>query len=347
MSGRVLGSVSEDVDAGCVHETCSTQVKVVRELWLLREQARVQAAEREFLGRLQNVLDGVVAKAGRDEGEQEEELRSPRWEEKGLELGERVREKVALFVDDASVLRQMQAVTNMNPEFRAVLEGSPIEDSPIRRDNSWNSFLTDQRHVSNALSSEFSHHLERMLVGGRRRREEGRPPQQPRPSQSMSVEVDYDGFEMIPDNSLDGQYQRAVENHRGDATRYVVSAIRSLEREMAILKNVINASFDIQLDIQRSIRQEVAAAIASDATGPNVSVSSRFPAKPLKQGTCTICMEASIDSVLYTCGHMCSCSPCGRSLLASGLPCPICRAPVRDIVRAFTVNTGSAPSPNL
>lgn len=39
----------------------SEQVRVIRELWLLREQARVQAAERHFLNELQRVLHRALA----------------------------------------------------------------------------------------------------------------------------------------------------------------------------------------------------------------------------------------------------------------------------------------------
>ena len=52
-------------------------------------------------------------------------------------------------------------------------------------------------------------------------------------------------------------------------------------------------------------------------------------------GNCAICSEAGIDCVLYRCGHMCVCVACGLELRAQGLKCPVCRAPIVDIVRAF------------
>ncbi|XP_046442442.1 protein neuralized-like isoform X1 [Daphnia pulex] len=56
---------------------------------------------------------------------------------------------------------------------------------------------------------------------------------------------------------------------------------------------------------------------------------------------CTVCYERSVDCVLYSCGHMCLCYDCaltlyhgGRTAGGQGL-CPICRAPIRDVIRAY------------
>ena len=63
----------------------------------------------------------------------------------------------------------------------------------------------------------------------------------------------------------------------------------------------------------------------------------------LNQGAsseCTVCYENSVDCVLYSCGHMCLCYECaytlyrGRTQGGQGL-CPICRAPIRDVIRAY------------
>jgi len=64
----------------------------------------------------------------------------------------------------------------------------------------------------------------------------------------------------------------------------------------------------------------------------------------LNQGAsseCTVCYENSVDCVLYSCGHMCLCYGCaitlyrgGRNQGGQGL-CPICRAPIRDVIRAY------------
>lgn len=122
--------------------------------------------------------------------------------------------------------------------------------------------------------------------------------------------------------------------------------VRALQQEVTVLKNVMSASFDLQLDIQRAIRQEVCAAMANSSAKQVPDSSScavqAASARAVKAGACTVCLENSVDCVLYACGHMCTCSLCARQLLSSGQKCPICRAPVRDVVRAFIVTETAA-----
>lgn len=46
---------------------------------------------------------------------------------------------------------------------------------------------------------------------------------------------------------------------------------------------------------------------------------------------CKICMDAMVDCVLLECGHMVSCTECGKRLSE----CPICRQYVVRVVRTF------------
>lgn len=53
---------------------------------------------------------------------------------------------------------------------------------------------------------------------------------------------------------------------------------------------------------------------------------------------CTICYENPIDSVLYMCGHMCMCYDCAMKHWRGGInggACPLCRAPIRDVIRTY------------
>jgi len=50
---------------------------------------------------------------------------------------------------------------------------------------------------------------------------------------------------------------------------------------------------------------------------------------------CVICSKP-VDSVLYRCGHMCVCNLCARHLKVGNQCCPLCRAPIDDIVRVFS-----------
>lgn len=46
---------------------------------------------------------------------------------------------------------------------------------------------------------------------------------------------------------------------------------------------------------------------------------------------CKVCMDCEVSVVFLPCGHLVSCARCGAALPA----CPLCRAPVRALVRAY------------
>ena len=46
---------------------------------------------------------------------------------------------------------------------------------------------------------------------------------------------------------------------------------------------------------------------------------------------CVICMDSSIDAILWPCAHACVCHDCGARVKA----CPMCRKPVRTCARIF------------
>ncbi|XP_073998222.1 E3 ubiquitin-protein ligase neur isoform X4 [Rhodnius prolixus] len=52
---------------------------------------------------------------------------------------------------------------------------------------------------------------------------------------------------------------------------------------------------------------------------------------------CSVCYERPVDSVLYTCGHMCMCFECSvQQWRGKGCGhCPICRAVIKDVIRTF------------
>lgn len=51
---------------------------------------------------------------------------------------------------------------------------------------------------------------------------------------------------------------------------------------------------------------------------------------------CTICFEKPTDCVLYTCGHMCLCYECALDIKRrQGSTCPICRQPIKDIIKIY------------
>ncbi|VFV24395.1 neuralized-like protein 1a [Lynx pardinus] len=79
---------------------------------------------------------------------------------------------------------------------------------------------------------------------------------------------------------------------------------------------------------------------SAGGTAPNSPVS--LPESPVTPGTgqwsdeCTICYEHAVDTVICTCGHMCLCYACGLRLKkALHACCPICRRPIKDIIKTY------------
>lgn len=72
----------------------------------------------------------------------------------------------------------------------------------------------------------------------------------------------------------------------------------------------------------------------SPPTSPSLSASELPPAG--KNGECTICFDQEVDTVIYTCGHMCLCNDCGLKLKRQiNACCPICRRPIKDVIKTY------------
>ncbi|XP_058043642.1 E3 ubiquitin-protein ligase NEURL1-like isoform X2 [Ahaetulla prasina] len=76
-------------------------------------------------------------------------------------------------------------------------------------------------------------------------------------------------------------------------------------------------------------------------TAPNSPIS--MPESPLSSSIsgswndeCTICYENMVDTVIYSCGHMCLCYTCGLKLKKmANACCPICRRAIKDIIKTY------------
>uniref|UniRef100_A0A4W4F0R3 E3 ubiquitin-protein ligase NEURL1B n=1 Tax=Electrophorus electricus TaxID=8005 RepID=A0A4W4F0R3_ELEEL len=69
-----------------------------------------------------------------------------------------------------------------------------------------------------------------------------------------------------------------------------------------------------------------------------VSPSLSFPEVPIsnKSSECTVCFDQEVDTVIYTCGHMCLCNDCGLKLKKQkNTCCPICRRPIKDVIKTY------------
>ncbi|XP_067312888.1 E3 ubiquitin-protein ligase NEURL1B isoform X2 [Pseudorasbora parva] len=101
---------------------------------------------------------------------------------------------------------------------------------------------------------------------------------------------------------------------------------------------------DSDSDLAFSVNRSSSASESSLVTAPSsplsppVSPSFSSPDAPLspKSSECTVCFDQEVDTVIYTCGHMCLCSECGLRLKRQiNACCPICRRPIKDVIKTY------------
>ncbi|CAM0905959.1 unnamed protein product [Alopecurus aequalis] len=108
----------------------------------------------------------------------------------------------------------------------------------------------------------------------------------------------------------------------------VRSEMAQIHHEIYELRKLAESCIASQVKMQHSIKEEVCSALREAGLMPSQ------PDITAKKGTCCICHQMQVDSLLYRCGHMCTCFNCADQLRSSSGTCPICQSPIDDVVRA-------------
>ncbi|XP_012838002.1 PREDICTED: uncharacterized protein LOC105958548 isoform X1 [Erythranthe guttata] len=216
--------------------------------------------------------------------------------------------------------------------------------------------LFSRGRVSSLLRSGFRESLDQVLQS--RVERQGRASGDTSSSHDSLVEQDQgqNGHSFAPTSNIVGgshpfwdEYEganlpRISSNQQLGMEWEVVNQLRldmaRLQQRMDNMQSILEQCIDMQIELQRSVQQEVSAALNRPISTIDASDNTPFDESKwdyVRRGICCLCCHDNIDSLLYRCGHMCACSKCAEKLVEGAGKCPMCHAPVVEVVRAYFI----------
>jgi hypothetical protein len=128
----------------------------------------------------------------------------------------------------------------------------------------------------------------------------------------------------------------------GGATASHVEYLEAVDQADAVAWRAADASGVVLLPRAARARQ-VCEAARSGAGGSSSGASQAReeeeeeavpPPGGSAMGTCSVCMQQPVDTLLYDCGHL-VCGACSQQLMRRFGHCPFCRKRIRDTVHMF------------
>ncbi|XP_074330225.1 uncharacterized protein LOC141667579 isoform X1 [Apium graveolens] len=106
--------------------------------------------------------------------------------------------------------------------------------------------------------------------------------------------------------------------------------VEQIHQELSDLRKALSTCINMQVKPQNLMQ---AGLLDSNIHSLAVKKGNEPISKTPRKGSCCRCFESEVDSLLYRCGHMCTCFKCAKELQYNSGKCPICRASIQDVVQ--------------
>ncbi|VFQ71540.1 unnamed protein product [Cuscuta campestris] len=118
--------------------------------------------------------------------------------------------------------------------------------------------------------------------------------------------------------------------------------IGRLQQQMNNMQRMLETCMDMHIELQQSVQHEVSAALHRESVSKDTCEDSLLNKESkwdsVSKGICCLCSTRRIDSLLYRCGHMCTCLKCSEKLVQGKGNCPMCQAPVAELIRLSSLH---------